>query len=95
MDPELTVLSSIPTHLVSRFSKVKFVLDIRSTPVEVIGFRGHLKEFLFNVSVLVAKRLFKGIAVVTSSMKAEVCRKFDLDQNKVGVWTNGVPTQSF
>ena len=95
MDPEISVLSSIPTRLALRFSKAKFVLDVRSTPVEVIGFRGHLLEFLFNVSVLVAKRFFKGMAFVTSSMKQEVCRKFGLDQNKVCVWTNGVSLNLF
>jgi glycosyltransferase involved in cell wall biosynthesis len=95
MDPEISVLSSIPTLIASRLSKVKFILDVRSTPVEVLDFPDRLEEFLFNVSVLVAKKLFAGIVAVTSEMKSQVCRKFDIDQRAAGVWSNGAPTDLF
>ncbi|MDR0374023.1 MAG: glycosyltransferase family 4 protein [Nitrososphaerota archaeon] len=95
MDPEISVLSSVPTLLFSKIARVKFVLDVRSTPVEVIGLRARLLEFLFNVSVFISKRLFSGIVIVTSLMRAEVCRKFYLDPSKVGVWTNGVSLDLF
>ncbi|MDR1992397.1 MAG: glycosyltransferase family 4 protein [Nitrososphaerota archaeon] len=95
MDPEISVLSSVPTLLFSKLVGVKFVLDIRSTPVEVIGLRARLLAFLFNVSVFISRRLFSGIVIVTSLMKTEVCQKFRLDPRKVGVWTNGVSLELF
>lgn len=95
MDPTISVLGSIPGILFSRFSRTKFILDIKSTPVEVKGLKDKLAVFFFNISVLVAKMTFHGIAIVTPMMKEEVCRKFDIDQRKVGVWTNGVPVHLF
>ena len=95
MAPDASVVGSVPASLFSRFIGVKFVLDTRSTPVEVIGFRMHLSEIMFTIAFLVAKLLFSGLAAVTSSMKAEVCTKFDLDQNRAAVWTNGVDIDLF
>jgi glycosyltransferase involved in cell wall biosynthesis len=97
MDPEMYVISSIPTLLISRarLLRTKFVLDIKSKPVEVKSFRGRLFEFCFNVSILEAKQLFQGMTVITSLMKSELCNKFHIDQSKVGVWTSGVPIGLF
>ncbi len=95
MDPSISVLGSIPSVLFSRFSRTKFVLDIKSTPVEVKGLSAKLAEFWFNISAVVAKMMFQGIDAVTPMMKAEVCRKFNIDRRTVGVWTNGVPISLF
>lgn len=95
MDPDISVLSSIPTLLVSKLLKVNFVLDVRSTPVEVITFRERLSEILFNFSVLVTKKLFKGMVAVTLEMKSEVCQRFNIDQRTAGVWSNGAPLSLF
>jgi len=95
MDPEISVISSIPSCILSKFTKTKFILDVRGTPIEVIGLRGHLLEFLFNVSVVVAKRLFNGMAFVSYKMKEEVSSKFGLDQNTLALWTNGVSLNLF
>ena len=95
MDPSISVIGSIPSLLFSRFSRTKFVLDVKSTPVEVKGFSAKLAEFWFNISVLIAKMMFNGIVSVTPMMKSEVCRKFNIDQQSVDVWTNGVPINLF
>jgi glycosyltransferase involved in cell wall biosynthesis len=94
-EPDITILSSIVGRFVSRFRKVKFVLDVRSTPVETVGFRGFQTKLWFNASVLVAKKLFDGMTIITSLMKKEVCSKFDIDPGKVGVWTSGVSVELF
>jgi glycosyltransferase involved in cell wall biosynthesis len=94
-DPEVHILSCFPGLLVSKFRKVKSVLDIRSVPVETVGFRGFLKEFWFSVSILVAKKLFDGITIITPSMKKKICNDFDLNPNNVGVWTSGVSDSLF
>jgi glycosyltransferase involved in cell wall biosynthesis len=95
MDPEISVVSSIPSCILSRLTKAKFILDVRGTPVEVISLRGRLLELMFNVSVVVAKRLFNGFAFVSYKMKEEVSSKFGLDQKTLALWTNGVSLNLF
>lgn len=95
MEPDLSILGSIPSILISKLKRVKFVLDIRSTPVETVGLRGSLQKTWFSVSVLIAKKLFDGMTIITCLMKNEVCRDFDLNPEKVGVWTTGVSEALF
>jgi glycosyltransferase involved in cell wall biosynthesis len=47
------------------------------------------------VSVLIAKKLFDGITIITATMKKKVCNDFDLKPDKVGVWTSGVSDSLF
>jgi len=90
MHPDVSTIGSIPGIFVCRFVKVKFVLDVRSTPVETVGFRGLLEKLFFTTSIVVSKRLFDGITVITPLMKKELCESYGLDSGKVGVWTSGV-----
>lgn len=73
----------------------KIVLDIRSTSVETVGLSGILKIFLFNATVSIAKKMFDGITIITLLMKKEVCERFRINPNKVGVWNEGVSTSLF
>lgn len=93
--PDVSILSLIPAPLFSKLKKVKFILDIRSVPVETYGFIGFLQNFWFATSILVAKKHFDGITIITSLMKKEICNKFDLNPDKVEVWTSGVSTELF
>jgi len=93
--PEVSILSSISGLIISKFRKVKFVLDIRTTPVEAAGFRGFLHRFWFSVSVLIAKKLFTGITIITPLMKNEICSVFNVNPKKVGVWTSAVADSLF
>jgi glycosyltransferase involved in cell wall biosynthesis len=94
-DPDIHILSCFPGLFVSKFKKVKSVLDIRSVPVETVGFRGFQRRFWFSVSILVAKKLFDGITIITPSMKKKICNDFDLNPDNVGVWTSGVSDSLF
>lgn len=93
--PDFTFLSSLPGLFISKFKKTKFVLDIRSVPVETEGFQGFLQKFWFNLSVLIAKRMFHGITIITPLMKKEICDSFNLNPDNVGVWTSGVSDELF
>jgi glycosyltransferase involved in cell wall biosynthesis len=93
--PDVSILSSLPGILISGIKKMRFVLDVRSTPVETVGFRGFLQRFWFNVSILIAKEFFRGITVITPLMKREICNSFQINQDKVGVWTSGVSVTLF
>lgn len=95
VEPDIYVLSFLPVVPFFRLRKTKLVLDIRSIPVETVGLRGFLQDFSFSVAVLIAKKLFDGITIITPSMKKEVCNDFDLNPEKVGVWTSGVSDSLF
>jgi glycosyltransferase involved in cell wall biosynthesis len=93
--PDLSIFGLIPNLLFSKLRGIKFVLDIRSTPVEVSGFRGFQQKRLFSISVLVAKKLFDGMTIITSLMREEICNAFGIDPCKVGIWSSGVNTALF
>ena len=88
--PDVSVLGTIPAVLLSKLKRVKCVLDIRSTPVEIKGIRGALQSFFFSVSVFVAKTFFDGMTIITRKMKNQVCARYRIDPKFVGVWTSGV-----
>lgn len=74
----------------------KVILDLRTTPLKINnGFREHLHELLFRTSVMIAKRRFQGITILTRLMKMQVCSEFGLSSSFVGVWTSGVSGSLF
>jgi glycosyltransferase involved in cell wall biosynthesis len=95
LEPDVFILSAFPGLLVSKIRKTKVVLDIRSIPVETVGFRGFMQKFWFSVSIAIAKKLFDGITIITPLMKREVCNQFHIDPARVGVWTTGVSDNLF
>jgi glycosyltransferase involved in cell wall biosynthesis len=89
-DPDVHILSAFPALIALRAKKTKFVLDIRTLPVETAGLSGYLKNVFFSLSVVTAKKFFHGITIITPSMKEKVCSDFILPSRNVGVWTSGV-----
>jgi len=94
-EPNISIIGFMSVLPFSKFKRTKFVLDVRSTPVETVGFRGFLQAFWFSVSVVTAKKLFDGITIITPQMKEEVCKRFRINPNLVGVWSSGVSTALF
>lgn len=90
--PDISNVSLIPSLLFSRLRGTKFVLDVRSTPVETSGFRGFLQKLWFAPSIVLAKRFFDGLTAISMPMKREICESFRIDLSKVGVWTSGSPS---
>lgn len=95
MIPDISIISSIPSFLISKFSRTRFVLDVRSIPVETVGVRGFLQKFWFHFSLSAAKKFFDGIGILTSLMKKEICNSYAIDPDKMGVWTSGVSVDLF
>ena len=95
MDPYVHILSAFPQILISKIKKIKSVLDVRSVPVEIIGFRGWLVKFWFNVSIFVSKKFFDGMTILTKLMRDDVCNTFNINPCSVGVWPSGVDTEFF
>ncbi len=94
-EPDMAALASLSSLFVSKLTKTKFILDIRSVPVESKGLRGFLFKFWYSSSILTAKRMFQGITIITPLMKEEVCKNYLLDPRKVGVWTCGASPVKF
>jgi glycosyltransferase involved in cell wall biosynthesis len=95
-EPDISILGLIWTPLLARLRSFKVVLDIRSTPVETEGVGGYLtRNLIFNASILVAKKFFDGITIITALMKKEVCNKYRVNPKLVGVWTSGVSPTLF
>ena len=96
-EPDLSILSFFWKPILTRCTKVKVILDVRSVPVETsCGWRAGLMAFLFSVSMLVARRLFDGITTVTPMMKEDLVEQFSIsDPRFIRVWTNGVTNSLF
>jgi glycosyltransferase involved in cell wall biosynthesis len=94
-DPDIHILSFFPSIFVCKARKIKTVLDIRTVPVEIIGIRGWFRKFWFGASILIAKKLFDGITIITPLMKDQISKEFDLNPDNIGVWTSGVSEDLF
>lgn len=96
-----SVFSLMPMLPFRRLLRVKVVLDVRSTPITIdkleqkVGLRTTLLSLAFSVSVCIAKKRFDGITIITDLMKKEICDRFDIDPDRVGVWSSGVSTELF
>jgi glycosyltransferase involved in cell wall biosynthesis len=95
MDLGLSIFGSIPGLMVSKFIKTKFILDIRSTPVDLKGILGALHVIQFDLSVFFAKRFFSGISIITPMMRDEICKRYSIKPEKFGIWTSGVSESLF
>jgi glycosyltransferase involved in cell wall biosynthesis len=95
LGPSVSITGFLSGRLVSKFKKVKFIMDIRSFPVETVGLGGFATEFLYSLCVLTAKKWFDGLTTLTHLMKTEICQSFNIDPSIVGVWTSGVSDSLF
>jgi glycosyltransferase involved in cell wall biosynthesis len=74
-----------------RAVRPKIILDIRSVPIG----GGFIESWLFSTAMGISRRYFDGITIITPMMRQEICDKFGLDPNTMGVWTSGVSTTAF
>jgi len=89
------ILAFLWTPVLARCLKVKVILDIRSTPVEIVGWQMGVKNLFYKISILIAKKMFDGITAATDLMREEIAKSFQMGINEIGVWTNGASTQLF
>jgi glycosyltransferase involved in cell wall biosynthesis len=96
-----SIFGLTPMLPICRLLGVKVVLDIRSTPTPIensfrkVGLHQYLIDLTFKASVGIAKRKLDGMTIITALMKKEICDKFHIDPNWVGVWSSGVSTELF
>lgn len=95
-EPGVNVLGLFPALLLAKLKKTKFVLDIRSPPVESSShFLWILEKLSCDMSVLIARGFFDGITIITSQMRDEYCQRYHLNNDSIGVWPSGVSPEVF
>lgn len=98
MNPSPSIISFIWKPLFYAL-RIRVVLDVRSTPVlsenRDRGLLGSLDIFWFNISVVIAKKMFDGLTTITTKMKRQICSTFRIHPKFIGVWTSGVSTTLF
>jgi len=90
-------VSVLPWVILSRAGliKTRFVMDIRTVPVEYKGLAAMINEFLFKSALKTADRLFHGFTVITPCMRTYLRDRFRLRKKEIGIWTSGVAIEHF
>lgn len=92
-----TCFTALPFNILQKLHllKIRFILDVRTIPVETSGLRGRIEEALFNSGLRYARWLYSGIAAISPFMKEVLSRRFNLNISSVGVWASGVSLEHF
>lgn len=94
---EITFFFLFPFIILSKtkFIKTKFVLDIRSVPVEIHSATAHIKEQIYKLVLSISKIFLEGITVISPLMKKQICDEYSIDEDRVGIWSSGVSVETF
>jgi glycosyltransferase involved in cell wall biosynthesis len=103
MKPDIVILDyktsfvAFPFIILRKFNLVstKFVLDIRTLPVNILHKFHRLYERLFDFSVIYSKICLDGLTVITLYLREFISRKYHIRNKKIGVWTSGVSLSLF
>ena len=90
-DPSTLIIGFFWKPILSKIFDFKAILDIRSTPIG----DSNLKTLNFNISVFIAKVIFEGVTIITNGMKKEVCKRFNINPELIGVWSDAASTELF
>jgi glycosyltransferase involved in cell wall biosynthesis len=101
--PDTSTMIGFALKLFFPKARFKVVLDIRSTPLKgpltsdpkTGASQQERLRLLFSLSLILAKKKFDGITIVTELMKKEVCDRFNVNPDFIGVWTGAVSTNIF
>ena len=91
------VLTTFPFNILSklRIIKTKFVLDIRSIPVDMFGIQDKIHILRFKLSIYLCKYLFDGFTVITQPYRTKISEEYGIAEEKIGIWTSGVSLDHF
>ena len=94
---EKTFFPLVPFMVLSklRLIKTKFVLDIRTIPVEVHDLIDCIREQTYKAVVWLANLFLDGVTVISPLMKKQICDEYNIDENNVGIWSSGVSLETF
>src|SRR3989338_6538791 len=91
------VLTTFPFNILSklRIIKTKFVLDIRSIPVDTFGIQDKIHILRFKLSIYLCKYLFDGFTVITPLYRDKIAKDYGIEKERMGIWTSGVSLKLF
>ena len=92
-----TVLPLLPFGIFRkmRLIRTRFLLDIRTIPVEMEGITGLWKVKEFNISIHMVKYLFDGISVITPFMSDVIRDQYKFKKRDIGIWTSAASLEKF
>lgn len=92
-----TIFIFLPLVLIARLGllRTKFVLDIRSLPVEQYGLKGKLEEFFYHLAILCGRDLLTGLTVITPMLRDRIRVRYGFDPKRIGIWSSGVSLEVF
>lgn len=92
-----SIFGTIPFMIYSKLfnKKPRFVLDIRSVPVELKGLLGLMQELQYDLSILFSKYFTDGITFITKGLAEEEIKRFKLKDKPFCVWSSGVNEKLF
>ena len=95
----LTIWFSLPLLLIPRNKRGRIIVDIR-TPLYNLGnkqtrFRDNIFKIYSRICFWYCKKFLSGVTVITSYFKDKICKEYQLDPDKVGVWSSGVNLSEF
>jgi len=93
----MTFFPLIPFMVLSklRLIKTKFVLDIRTIPVEIHDPIDRIKEQIHKAVLLLANLFSDGVTVISPLMEKQICDEYNINKNNVGIWSSGVSLETF
>lgn len=92
-----SVFVTFPFNILSklRFLKTKFVLDIRSVPVDVTGIKEKIELMKYKFVIIYCKYMYDKITTITPMLKESICNDFRVKEDKIGIWFSGVSLSLF
>lgn len=92
-----SIFGSIPFMIYSKLfnKKPRFVLDIRSVPVELKGLLGLMQKLQYDLSILFSKYFAEGITFITQGLADEEIKRFKLQNKPYTVRSSGVNEEFF
>jgi glycosyltransferase involved in cell wall biosynthesis len=90
-------LTMLPFNLLSRIGliRTRFILDIRSCPVDMIGTRYRVSRCRYNLAIRLSRFFYDGITTVSNPYRDDVSARFSIRSAEIGVWTSGVAAELF
>lgn len=91
------VLTMLPLNVLAKAGliRTKFVLDIRSCPVDLTGARHSVSRMRYELAIRCAKLFYDGITVITELYQQDISSRFGINKERIGVWSSGVAADLF
>jgi glycosyltransferase involved in cell wall biosynthesis len=92
-----SVLAMLPWALLKKSGlfRCPIILDLRTLPVDVTGWRGRITSLRYDASVRFANNWMDGMTMITSRMKKDLAARLGLREDRIGVWESGADMERF